>query len=165
MQVVLPDFETRASLEVRGDEVNRSAHRAAFRQRDRHSALCRNGTGYRNNDVSSQLGAWAKADGRGVSFDSSAEFILPTGAAFAADASWVLTSRLASLTKQQKKRFVNVCPDFVVELRSPSDRLPAWKAKMEDWIENGAQQGLDHIVGEGPVDGFRLELKAIWEGV
>jgi Uma2 family endonuclease len=77
----------------------------------------------------------------------------------------------------------------VVELRLPSDRLPALKAKMEEWIENGAQlgwlidadlrtvcvyrpgrpveelQGLDHIVGEGAVDGFRLELDAIREGV
>jgi Uma2 family endonuclease len=101
----------------------------------------------------------------------------------------VLKSRLASLTKQQKKRFVYLCPDFVVEFRSPSDRLPALKAKMEESVENGAQlgwlidadlrtvfvyrpgrpveelQGLDHIVGEGPVDGFRLELEAIWEGV
>jgi len=82
-----------------------------------------------------------------------------------------------------------LCPDFVVELRSPSDRLPGLKAKMEEWIDNGAQlgwlidadlrtvyvyrpgrpaeelQGIDHIVGEDPVDGFRLELDAIWEGV
>ncbi|MGA3238560.1 MAG: Uma2 family endonuclease [Bryobacteraceae bacterium] len=102
---------------------------------------------------------------------------------------WVLKSRLASLTKQQKQRFVHLCPDFVVELRSPSDRLPGLKAKMEEWIDNGAQlgwlidadlrtvyvyrpgrpaeelQGIDHIVGEDPVDGFRLELDAIWEGV
>jgi Uma2 family endonuclease len=84
---------------------------------------------------------------------------------------------------------VHLCPDFVVELRSPSDRVPALKAKMEEWIENGAQlgwlidadqrtvcvyrpgrpveelKGLDHVVVEGPVDGFRLEIDAIWEGV
>jgi Uma2 family endonuclease len=92
------------------------------------------------------------------------------------------------IDERQKKRFVHLCPDFVVELRSLSDRLPALKAKMEEWIENGALlgwlidtglrtvcvyrpgrpaeelQGLDYVVGEGPVDGFRLELDAIREG-
>jgi Uma2 family endonuclease len=86
-------------------------------------------TGYRNNDLSRQLGHWAISDGRGVALDSNAEYLLANGAARSPDASWVLQSRLASLTKQQKKRFVHLCPDFVVELRSPGDRLPALKAK------------------------------------
>jgi Uma2 family endonuclease len=207
MQVVLPDVETRASFEVCGDETNGERPLSDeeffdFCMKNPDLRIERDAggeitimppagfeTGYRNNDLSRQLGNWAISDGRGVALDSSTEYLLASGAARSPDASWVLKSRLASLTKQQKKRFVHLCPDFVVELRSPSDRLPALKAKMEEWIENGAQfgwlidaelrtvcvyrpgkpveelQGLDHVVGEGPVDGFRLDLDAIWEGV
>jgi len=146
-------------------------------------------TGYRNNDLSCQLGVWAKADGRGRAFDSNTEFILPNGAAYAPDAAWVLKTRLAVLTKEQKRRFLPLCPDFVVELTSPSDRLPRVKEKMREWIANGAQFGWlidadqrmvyiyrpqqepeeianpDRIEGEGPVAGFRLELNDIWQGL
>jgi Uma2 family endonuclease len=96
-------------------------------------------TGYRSNDLSRQLGNWAIADGRGVAFDSSTEYLPANTATRSPDASWILKSRFASLTKQQKKRFVHLCPDFVVEIGSPSDRPPELKAKMEEWIENGAQ--------------------------
>src|SRR5580700_10637027 len=206
MQVVLPDVETRASFEVCGDETNGERPLSDeeffdFCMENSRLRIERDAggeitimppagfeTGYRNNDLSRQLGNWAISDGRGVALDSSTEYLLASGAARSPDASWILKSRLAPLTKQQKRRFVHLCPDFVVELRSPSDRLPALKAKMEEWIENGAQfgwlidaelrtvcvyrpgkpveelQGLDHVVGEGPVGGFRLELDAIWEG-
>jgi len=146
-------------------------------------------TGYRNSEVSAQLRDWAKKDGRGVAFDSSAEFILPSGAAFAPDASWVLKSRLASLTKAEKELFGRLCPDFVIELKSPSDRLRSLKSKMDEWIANGARLGwlivpekrtvyiyrpgtppeelsaIDFVAGEGPVTGFRLELADIWDGL
>ena len=98
-------------------------------------------TGYRNNDVSRQLGNWAEADGRGVAADSNTEYLLPDGAALSPDASWVLKSRLDRFSKEQLKRFLPLCPDFVVELISPTDRLPRVKAKMREWIENGAQLG------------------------
>src|SRR5712692_9557951 len=87
-------------------------------------------TGYRNNEVCRQLGNWAKADGRGIALDSNTEYVLPSGAAFSPDASWVLKSRLASFSKEQKKRFLPLCPEFVVELTSPTDRLTNLKAKM-----------------------------------
>ena len=146
-------------------------------------------TGYRNSEVSAQLSIWAKADGCGVCFDSSAEFILPSGAAFATDASWILKSRLAALTKEEKEQFGRLCPDFVIELKSPSDRLRSLKSKMDEWIANGAQlawlivpekrtvyvyrpgtppeelSAIDFVAGEGPVAGFRLELADIWEGL
>jgi Uma2 family endonuclease len=202
MQVVLPDVETHKSFRISADAplsdeeffdfcLENSRLRIERDARGEITIMPPAGfeTGYRNNDLARQLGNWAISDGRGVALDSSTEFVLANGAARSPDASWVLKSRLASLTKQQKKQFVHLCPDFVVELRSPSDRLPGLKAKMEEWIENGAQlgwlidadlrtvyvyrhgmpaeelQGIDHIVGESPVDGFRLELDAIWEGV
>ena len=71
-------------------------------------------TGYRNSDLSSQLRVWAKKDGRGRSFDSNTEFILPNGAARSPDASWVERSRLSPLTRDQKRKFPPLCPDFVV---------------------------------------------------
>ncbi len=207
MQVVLPDFETRASIEVCGDEIHgdRQLNDEEFfdfcmKNPDLRIERYANGeiiimppcgmeTGYRNSDVSSQLRVWAKRDGRGVSFDSSAEFILPSGAAFAPDASWMLKSRLATLTKEEKAVFGRLCPDFVIELKSPSDRLSSLKAKMDQWIADGAQlawlivpekrtvhvyrrdssteelSDMDFVAGEEPVEGFRLELADIWKGL
>ena len=81
-------------------------------------------TSYRNSDLTTQLRLWAKRDGRGKSFDSNAEFLLPNGAYRSPDASWIRSERLASLTRAQKRRFPPLCPDFVIELTSPSDRLP-----------------------------------------
>ena len=122
-------------------------------------------------------------------FDSNTEYILPDGAALSPDASWVLKDRLDQFSKEQKGRFLPLCPDFVVELTSPTDRLPRVKAKMQEWMDNGARLGwlidadrrtiyiyrpdqkpeevveVDHIIGEDPVGGFRLELTDIWQGL
>ena len=107
----------------------------------------------------------------------------------APDASWVTKGRLARLSREQKKNFLPLCPDFVVDLTSPSDRLSRVMAKMTRWIANGAALGWlldadrgtiyvhrpgrdpeeltnpEHINGEGPVAGFRLELADIWRGL
>ncbi len=96
---------------------------------------------HRNSELAVQLGSWARKDGHGRAFDSSVEYFLPSGAAYSPDASWVLRSRLDKLTRDEKRKFPRLCPDFVVELMSPSDRLPKAKAKMRKWIENGAQLG------------------------
>ncbi len=60
---------------------------------------------FRNSELSAQLRDWARQDGRGMSFDSSVEYILPSGAAYSPDASWVLGSRVKALTKDQKRKF------------------------------------------------------------
>ena len=144
---------------------------------------------FRNNELSAELRDWARKDARGRAFDSSVEYILPSGAAYSPDASWVLQSRVNTLTKEQKRKFPPLCPDFVVELMSPSDRLSKTKAKMQEWIANGVQLGWlldpDHrtaymyrpssepeqivnperLVGDGPVAGFILELADIWAGL
>lgn len=36
---------------------------------------------------------------------------------------------------------MNICPDFVIELRSSSDSLIKTKAKMSEYIENGSKLG------------------------
>ena len=144
---------------------------------------------FRSGQVYAQLDRWAKTDGRGKAFESSAMFLLPRGAGLSPDAAWVSKQQLALLTKAQLKKFLPLSPEFVVEVRSPSDSLRRLKRKMEEWISNGVQlawlidgdtksvfiyrpgtaveerRGVSELDGEGPVKGFRLELAEIWEGL
>ncbi len=144
-------------------------------------------TGYQNAKITAALLVWAEQDRTGVAFDSSTGFLLPNGAMRSPDAGWVRRSRLAALTKEQKGKFIPLCPDFVVELRSPTDRLSTVQAKMQEYMENGAQLGwlIDpeerrvYIYRQqGPVEslnapttisghpmlpGFVLNLQTIWE--
>ena len=96
-------------------------------------------TGGRNLDIGTDLNLWARQDGRGRAFDSNTRFTLPDNSMRSPDAAWILTSRLECLTAEQRRRFAPICPDFVIELRSPSDSLPALQSKMESWIANGVQ--------------------------
>ena len=98
-------------------------------------------TGWRNNEVSYVLTAWTKADGTGLTFDSSAGFTLPNGAIRSPDASWDATKPLNALTQEQREKFAPLCPDFVVELRSRTDRLTDLQEKMQEYMDNGARLG------------------------
>jgi Uma2 family endonuclease len=91
--------------------------------------------------LTTALNTWALQEGTGVVFDSSGGFELPNTATRSPDAAWVRRSRLVTLNPEQKKRFLPLCPDFVVELRSPSDRLKALQDKMQEYLDNGAQLG------------------------
>ncbi len=145
-----------------------------------------NKTGRRNSYLIQSLANWTDADGRGVSFDSNTGFTLPNGSMRSPDAAWIESSRVEALSEDEKDRFSHICPDFIIELRSPTDRLPDLQAKMEEWIANGAQlawlldpqtqsatiyrpnqppETLTHpesIEGEGPIAGFHLPLTRIW---
>jgi Uma2 family endonuclease len=98
-------------------------------------------TGMYCSDLNYQLVAWSKQDDTGVCFGSSAGFTLPNGAIRSPDASWIKREKWDTLTKQQKGKFAPICPDFVVELRSPSDKLTDLYLKMFDYLENGASLG------------------------
>ena len=98
-------------------------------------------TGAKNHKIGLQLGVWTEEDGDGVAFDSSMGFKLPNGATRSPDASWVRRSRIAELSQKQKKEYFPLCPDFVLELRSATDRINRLKEKMEEYIANGAQLG------------------------
>jgi len=98
-------------------------------------------TGIRNSNLTYQLEAWSQIDGTGVCFDSSTIFALPNQARQSPDASWVKRERWDSLTERQQETFPPICPDFVVELRSPTDRLPTLCDKMLEYLENGALLG------------------------
>ena len=98
-------------------------------------------TGRRNSRLVRRLDAWAESDGTGVVCDSSTLFTLPSGAKRSPDASWIRKERLAPLSEEQRAGFAPLCPDFVVELRSPTDRLSDLREKMQDYIDNGARLG------------------------
>lgn len=98
-------------------------------------------TGRRNLELGGQVWLWAKRDGRGTGFDSSAGFDLPNGSNRSPDVSWVLNSRLDALTEEEKRDYYPLCPDFAIELRSDSDRLPQLRDKMREYIDNGASLG------------------------
>ncbi|MFO1372014.1 MAG: Uma2 family endonuclease [Candidatus Competibacteraceae bacterium] len=88
-----------------------------------------------------QLRLWAKQDKTGATFDSSTGFRLPNGAVRSPDAAWMSYSRLNTLTAAQRKRFIPLCPEFVIELRSPTDNLNGLQEKMQEYIENRAKLG------------------------
>lgn len=98
-------------------------------------------TGRRNSSLTAQLWIWNQRSGLGEVFDSSCAFKLPNGADRAPDASWVQTARWNALTPEQKEKFPPICPDFVIELRSSSDRLLSLQQKMQEYIDNGARLG------------------------
>jgi Uma2 family endonuclease len=144
-------------------------------------------TGAKNGRIEMQLGFWADEDGNGVAFGSSSGFKLPNGATRSPDASWIERSRLAALSSKQRKEYFPLCPDFVIELRSSTDRLKRLKEKTEEYIANGAKLGwlidpierkvyvyrpeaevevLDDpatVSGDPVLPGFTLDLAKIWE--
>jgi len=97
-------------------------------------------TGNRNSKLNQRLGNWADRDGSGLVFDSSTGFILPNKAIRSPDAAWVKRDRLKAL-RPDPNRFLPLCPDFAIELRSASDDLDTLQAKMQEYLENGMQLG------------------------
>lgn len=143
-------------------------------------------TGRRNAGLNFQLYLWARQDGTGVCFDSSTGFTLPNGAKVSPDASWIARDRYEALSDEEREQFAPLCPDFVIELRSKTDRLARLQAKMVEYVENGARLGWlldpvargvyiyrpgreaetlenpDTVVGDPVLPGFRLQLNEIW---
>jgi Uma2 family endonuclease len=98
-------------------------------------------TGYQNLSLSAQLWQWNQQTKLGLTFDSSAGFTLPNSAIRSPDAAWITQSRWNALTPEQRRRFAPLCPDFVLELKSPSDELSTLQAKLQEYIDNGAKLG------------------------
>jgi Uma2 family endonuclease len=97
--------------------------------------------GRRNMNLSGQLWSWNEATGLGEAFDSSTGFELPDGSIRAADAAWVSLQRWQQLSRAQRITFAPLCPDFVVELRSSSERIVDLRKKMNAYRANGARLG------------------------
>jgi Uma2 family endonuclease len=143
-------------------------------------------TGNRNAGLTAQLWIWNEQNKLGIAFDSSTGFKLPNGADRSPDASWLRLERWNALTQEEQTKFIPLCPDFVVELLSPSDSLKVAQEKMREYIDNGVRlgwlinrksrqveiyrQGQEVEVLESPVilsgedvlQGFVLNLGMIW---
>ncbi|ELS00103.1 Uma2 family endonuclease [Gloeocapsa sp. PCC 73106] len=126
---------------------------------------------------------WVEKQGLGEVFSSSAGFKLPSGAVRSPDAAFVSKERLATDWDQGEDEFLNLAPDFVIEIRSKTDNLEVLQAKMTEYRDNGVRlswlidrynrQALVYradgsitqyppeaiLTGEDIVPGFKLELK------
>ena len=144
-------------------------------------------TGSQNSEIDWQLRSWAKLDKRGIANDSSTGYVVPSGARRSPDASWVLKTKVRQLSQKHLETYWHLCPDFVIELRSKSDRIRPLRDKMQEWLLSGAQlgwlidpesrtvevyrpgrepevlAGVESVPGEGPVEGFVLILPPIWD--
>ena len=144
-------------------------------------------TGNRQSKINYQLEGWTRRDGTGLAFAPPAGFTLPNGAIREPDASWISISRLEALTPEQRSGFYNICPDFVLELRSDTDRLSVIQAKMQEYMDNGTRLGLlidpldrrvyiyrtdrdvetldnPETVSADPIlPGFTLDLAEVWD--
>lgn len=98
-------------------------------------------TGSINLRIASQLDTWNEKNQLGIAFDSSTGFTLPDGSVRSPDAAWLSLAKWQQLTEAEQEQFAPVCPEFVLELKSKTDRLADLQSKMESWIENGAQLG------------------------
>jgi Uma2 family endonuclease len=143
-------------------------------------------TGHRNGEMNYQLFAWNHQYKLGIAFDSSTGFKLPNGANRSPDASWIPLEKWQNLTKEEKEKFIPLCPDFIIELRSKNDELKSLQEKMKEYIENGTKLGwlinpqdkkveiyredktveiLEHplsLSGENILPNFVLNLELIW---
>jgi Uma2 family endonuclease len=143
-------------------------------------------TGKRNSDLNLELGLWNRRTGLGIVFDSSTVFKLPRGANRSPDAAWIPLEKWNNLTSEQQEKFLPLCPDFVIELRSPSDDLSTLQDKMQEYLDNGTalgwlinpqqkqveiyRQGREkkvlnnpvHLLGENVLPEFILNLQIIW---
>ena len=143
-------------------------------------------SGYRGMEVARHLGAWAETDKTGVAFDSSTGFRLPNGAMRSPYAAWVRLSRLQELTHREKEQFIPLCPDFVIEVASPSDQISGLREKMREYVQVGLRRGWlilpastqvevytpgevcvlhspDTLSCDPVLPGFALELALIWK--
>lgn len=98
-------------------------------------------TGNRNFDLILQLGIWTRQNKTGIGFNSSTGFTLPNGSIKSSDAAWMKLEKWNRLNPEQQQNFAPICPDFVVELRSPSDSLKTLQNKLQEYIENGVMLG------------------------
>ncbi len=151
--------------------------------------------GWKEGELYYQVTHWAKQNGAGVTFGASTGFRLPNRALRAPDVSWVRRERWDTwLAEHPEGRqhdadaevFTGICPDFVLELRSPTDTLAYQRRKMEEYMENGCRLGwlidpvqkrvhiyrpgvetetLDEpatVSDETVLPGFELDLREIW---
>ena len=140
---------------------------------------------WRNAEITFQLKTWAKKNKKGVVFDSSGGFSLPNGAVRSPDACWVSNEQLSKLSDEELEAYPPLCPEFVIELRSATDKLKDLQEKMKEYIANGSKLGWlldaknknvyvytsegmtklenpETLEATGNLQGFVLEMLEVW---
>ncbi len=155
-------LDLRPSLELTDEQLEEICRRNPDWKFERTSegelvvvALTGGETGRRNIKLTARLENWSDEAGLGVAFDSSTGFRLPNGAIRSPDAAWVTNERWESLTPKQRTGWIPLCPDFAVELRSPSDDLEDLRSKMQEYMENGLRLGWLLDPESGAVEVYR----------
>lgn len=98
-------------------------------------------TGRENAELITDFVIWNRSTGIGVVFDSSTCFRIPGGGDRSPDVAWVDKSRWDALTPEQQRKFPPICPDYVLELLSPSDNLTVTQRKMQEYLTSGIRLG------------------------
>ena len=96
---------------------------------------------FRELNLAFRLRGWYETSQTGRPCGSNAGFILPNSAIRSPDAAWISQERWNQVPQEERENFGKLCPDFVVEIRSLSDRKGALRAKMREYIDNGARLG------------------------
>jgi Uma2 family endonuclease len=144
-------------------------------------------TGSFNAGLVIEIGVWNRQTKLGVVFDSSAGFTLSNDAVRAADVAWISKERWETIPEANRKKFARICPDFVAEIKSPSDSVRDLENKMREWLENGCRLGwlidpedrqvyvytpsqpdppalpLGEVNGAGVLPGLEIDLNEIFE--
>ena len=114
-------------------------------------------SGNYESELGIDLGIWNRQTRLGKTFSSSTVFTLPNGSKRSPDAAWVELSRWEAVSKEERKKFALLVPDFVIELRSETDRLPPLQAKMVEYRDNGVRLGWLINPREREVEIYRLD--------
>ncbi len=202
MQVLLPELDRPTPFVLGGDEPFSDEAYFAFCADNPDLVVERSAEGqiiivppagpesdFRSLSIASQLAVYSAKTRQGRAFGSSAQFFLADGSALSPDAAWVSHATLAGFSASQKKKFLPLAPDFIVEVLSPSDRLSRAKKKMEQWIANGVQlgwlidadletvhvyrpnaspetsTGLKELSADPVVPGLSIDLRVAWESL
>jgi Uma2 family endonuclease len=145
-------------------------------------------SGFIELEVAAQLREWAQKDRQGIVLGATAGLTLPDKSVLSPDASWIPMGRLKTLSRKQRQKFPPLVPAFVIEIRSPSDRKKDLQEKMQTYLRNKVELGWlidpqsrtvsiyssdrerpnelidpERVFGEGPVAGFVLQLKQIYD--
>jgi len=101
-------------------------------------------TGHDGNEgeqgVNAPLFFWG-VDNPGRTYSQTVQFSLPSGAQYVPDAAWITQERYDALRGGDYRSTIPGAPDFVVEVRSRTDRVAAGLAKMREWLDGGARLG------------------------
>ena len=143
-------------------------------------------TGKKNAEIIGDFINWNRHQKQGIIFDPSTGFKLPNGAIRSPDVSWIQTERWEALTQEERQKFANIAPDFILELRSQTDVLSDVQDNLEEYLENGVRLGWlidpiqetveiyrqgkekeilvkpETISGEAVLVEFRLNLNLVW---